>query len=84
MGDKDDVGDENLEQIFPSVAKQKCIKRFGFFLLTMLQLHTADRFMKIFPVRNILGNLFVKLFGMVLVFDVSQLVNDDIINRCKG
>ena len=48
---------------------------------SQLQLHTAQHFIKIFPIRDELGDLFIKLFGMVFMFDVSQFVNDDVINQ---
>jgi hypothetical protein len=49
----------------------------GLFFFSRLQLHTAQHFIEIFPIRNILGELIVKLFGMLFMFDVSQFVNDD-------
>jgi len=56
----------------------------GLFFFYLLQLHTAQYCIKIFPIRDEPGDLIVKLFGMVFVFDVSQFMNDDVINiKCE-
>ena len=81
------VADNCLKYKWKSIimtSKSLIVYGLAFFFTRRLQPHTAQHFIKIFPIRNELGDLFVKLFGMVFVFDVSQFVNDDVINRCKG
>lgn len=53
----------------------------GLFLFLCLQLHPAQPLINTLPVGNELGNLFVELFGMELVPDVSQSVNEDVIDQ---
>lgn len=48
------------------------------------QFHPTQLIIQLFPFGDKLGYFLIEFFGMILVFNVNEFMNNDIINQSKG